>query len=182
MSASTGNLLTLLGGHDPVGVVFYRDDESRKDLIELCKLLAPKERSLRPATAVEDAYLKENKNAVLLITPTDEIGAVRTLEGRREELLDREAPAVLFLMQDGSGERFLNRDAPALSSFLRGLTYDPEPPNNEAEIEERRASFELKHGRTPDEWLRAWQNDEDEIEDTADSNLTAHEAWVLRTS
>jgi len=26
--------MTLLGGHDPVGVVFYRDDDSREDLLE----------------------------------------------------------------------------------------------------------------------------------------------------
>jgi hypothetical protein len=81
-------------------------------------------------------------------------------------------------MQGGSAEDVLNRDAPALSSFLRGLTYDPEPPVNEADLEERRESFGRSHGRTPEEWLEAWRRDE--IGDTADNNLTAHEAWVLR--
>jgi hypothetical protein len=176
MSASTGDLLTLLGGHDPVGIVFYRDDESREDLLDLCELLAPKDRTLHQTDAIEDAF--ENKDAVLLITPADEMEAVRTLEGRREALLARDAPAVLFLMQDGSAERFLNEHAPALSSFLRGLTYDPEPPPNEMELAERRTSFEQRHGRTADEWLDTWRRDE--IEDTADNNLTAQEAWALR--
>lgn len=180
MSASTGDLLTLLGGHDPVGVVFYRDDEGREDLLDLCELLAPKDRRVRETTAIEDAFRHETRDAVLLIAPADEVEAVRTLEGRREELLDREAPAVLFLMQDGSAEGVLNREAPALSSFLRGLIYDPEPPVNRAEIEELRASFAEKHGRTADEWLESWRRDE--IEDTANNNLTAHEAWALRTA
>ncbi len=176
MSASTGDLLTLLGGHDPVGVVFYRDDESREDLLDLCEMLAPKDRVLRETDAVEDAF--QDPGTLLLLTPADEVEAVRTLDGRREALLGRDAPAVLFLMQDGSAEHFLNEHAHALSSFLRGLTYDPEPPPNEAEIAERRASFERRHGRTADEWLEAWRRDE--IDDTADNNLTTHEAWALR--
>jgi hypothetical protein len=171
--------MTLLAGRDPIGVVFYRDDESREDLLDLCEMLAPTDRQLVFADAVDDAFRRENNDVVLLITPIDEAEAVRTLEGRREELLDREAPAILFLMQDGSAERVLNRDAPALSSFLRGLTYDPEPPVNEREIDERRARFTEAHGRTPDEWLQAWEHDE--IEDTANNNLTAQEAWPLRT-
>lgn len=178
MSASTGDLVTLLGGHDPVGVVYYRDDESRQALLELCEMLAPKEHPLRQTTAIEDAFREEHRAAVLLITPVDEAEAVRTLEGRREELLTREAPAVLFLLQDGSAEGVLHRDAAALSSFLRGLTYDPEPPTNPAEREGQRASFAARHGRTADEWLSAWRRDE--IEDTANNNLTAHEAWTLQ--
>ncbi|HSN97038.1 MAG TPA: hypothetical protein VLS89_02035, partial [Candidatus Nanopelagicales bacterium] len=165
MSASTGNLLTLLAGRDPVGVVFYRDDESREDLLDLCELLAPKDRPLRETATVEDALQAKTRDAVLLITPDDEVEAVRTLEGRREELLGREAPAVLFLMQGGSAEGVLNKDSPALSSFLRGLVYDPEPPVNEAEMKEQRQCFAERHGRTANEWLEAWRRDE--IEDTA---------------
>jgi hypothetical protein len=178
MSASTGDLLTLLAGNDPVAVVFYRDDEGRDDLLDLCELLAPKDHPLRETTAIDDAFAEPNKGTILLLTPDDEVEAVRTLEGRREELLVREVPAILFLMQDGSAERVMNRDAPALSSFLRGLTYDPEPPANEKDVEQRRADFAKTHGRTPDEWLEAWRTDK--LEDDANNNLTAQDAWVLR--
>jgi hypothetical protein len=178
VSSSTGDLLTLLGGSGPIGVVFYRDDGSRDDLLDLCEMLAPKGRALRETTVVDDAFGETNKCTLLLLTPDDEVEAVRTLEGRREELLAREVPAILFLMQDGSAEHVLHREAPALSSFLRGLTYDPEPPVNEADIEDRRTDFAKTHGRTPDEWLQAWRRDE--IEDTADNNMTAQHAWTLR--
>jgi hypothetical protein len=178
MSASTGDLLTLLGGHDPVGVVFYRDDESLEGLLDLCEMFAPEGRPVYETAAIDDAFQPESKDEVLLITPTDEVEAVRTLEARREALLKREAPAVLFLMQDGSAEHVLNREAPAVWSFLGGLTYDPEAPPNEVDLADGRATFEQKHGRTADEWLEAWRRDE--IEDTMNNNFTAHQAWALR--
>lgn len=177
MSASTGNLLTLLEGNDPVGVVFYRDDLGRESLLELCGLLAPRDRRVLETDDVLDAFLPEYKDAVLLVVTRDELEAVRALEGQRDKLLDRESPAILLLMQGGRAEKALNLEAPALSSFLRGLTYDPEPPANEREIDERRADFSKRHLRTPSEWLGAWQRGE--IEDTVDSNLTAQEAWAL---
>jgi hypothetical protein len=178
VSSSTGDLVTMLGGNDPVGVVYYRDDEGRDDLLDLCDLLAPAGRDVLPTTSAEDAFRVEHRDKILLLTPDDEVEAVLTLEGRRELLLDRGAPVILFLLQDGEAERALKQGAPALSSFLRGLTYDPEPPVNEAKLEELREDFSGRHGRTADEWLEAWQHDE--IEDTADNNLTAHEAWALR--
>lgn len=177
--STSGDLLTLLGGHDPVGVVFYRDDEAREDLVELCKLLSSTERPRRRSTTIEDVFRIENENVVLLLTPLDEAAAIRTLEGRREGLLAREAPAILFLMQDGEAERLLNRKAPALSSFLRGLTYDPEPPRDDEDLAKKRESFRERHAWEPDEWLRSWRRGE--MEDTADNNLTAHEAWALQT-
>jgi hypothetical protein len=163
-----------------VGVVFYRDDESRENLVELARLLAPEHRPLRQTTAVEDSFEATSKDTVLILTPVDEVEAVRTLEGRREALLDRSAPVVLFLMQGGSAETFLNQEAPGLTSFLRGLMYDPEPPINEVDLEERRVGFKEKYGRSPEEWFQAWRRDE--LDDTAENNLTAHEAWTLRTS
>jgi hypothetical protein len=173
----------MLAGPDPIGVVFYRDDETRGDLLELCGLLAPVGIPLRRTAAISDAFTEADKGTLLLVVlenPIAEMDAIRTLEGRREKLLDREAPALVFLMQGGSAEDILNRDAPAISSFLRGLTYDPEPPPNLEDLAERRVSFEKEHGRTPDEWLASFRRDE--IEDNAENNLTAHEAWVLRTS
>ena len=170
----------MLRGNDPVGVVFYRDDEGRDDLLDLCELLAPADRDVIATKTAEDAFRVEHRDKILLITPDDEVEAVRTFEGRREVLLDRGAPVILFLLQGGEAEKALNQEAPALSSFLRGLTYDPEPPPNDAELAEMRAHFMERHGRTADEWLEAWK--QDEIEDTADNNLTAHEAWALRKS
>jgi hypothetical protein len=178
VSASTGDLLTLLGGNGPVGVVFYRDDHGRDDLLDLCELLAPKDRALRETTAIEEAFGEAHRSTILLLTPDDEVEAVRTLEGRREQLREREAPAILFLMQDGSAEHVLNKDAPAFSSFLRGLTYDPEPMPYEADLAGQRAGFAKTHGCTPDEWLEAWRTDK--LEDDANNNLTAQDAWVLQ--
>jgi hypothetical protein len=182
MSGSTGVLMELLVGHDPAGIVFYRDDEAREGLVGLCKLLAPEERPPRRTAKIEDVFLNENRDVVLLMTPptSDEAEALRTLEGRREQLLTREAPAILFLLQGGSAETVLHRDVPALASFLRGLTYDPDAPVNAADLEDRRTAFEQKLGMTPSQWLDAW--DADEIADTGDNNLWAHEAWMLRRS
>jgi len=178
VSALTGNLMTLLGGNDPVAVVFYRDDRSKESILELCGLLAPRERAVIETDDVCDAFLQELKDTVLLVVAHDEVDAVRTLEGQRDRLLERDAPAVLFLMQSGAAEKVLNQEAPALSSFLRGLAYDPESSASEGEITRRRDEFQLRHLRTPSEWLGAWQRGE--IEDTAGSNLTVQEAWALR--
>jgi hypothetical protein len=70
-------------------------------------MLAPEGRPLHETVAINDVFQPESKDEVLLITPADEVEAVRTLEGRREALLKREAPAILFLMQDGSAEHVL---------------------------------------------------------------------------
>lgn len=178
MSASTGSLLTLLRGGDPVAVVFYRDEDAREDLLGLCQVLAGKE--IRRTDVVDDVFLPQNASVLLALTPVDEREAVRVLDGRREQLLVRSAPAVLFVLQGGSAEAALNSEAPALSNFLRGLTYDPTPPPDDIELATSREAFHLRHGRTPEEWLASWQ--EGELADTEENNFIAHEAWGLRSA
>jgi hypothetical protein len=177
MSDSTGTLWGILQGDGPVGVVFYSSPSDRESLIELCHLLAPTNRPIERTKAVEAAF--QDLDALLLITPDDEHRAVLMLDGRREALRDRTAPALLFLLRDGDGERELRASAAALESWLRGNEYDTDNPGR-IDRDARLKDFEAEAGCSPVEFLAAWRHGE--IQDTAQNNVLAHRAALLERS
>jgi hypothetical protein len=176
MSNSTGVLWRILREGNPVAVVFYPELITRDALIEEVKLLAPPERTVIQSSDVNAAF--QNGDVIVLLTPDDQEAAVATLDRRREEMRDRTAPAVLFLLCDGSGEQRL-REAFALASWLRGREYDPTRPQT-IDTEAARRAFEERTGQKPEQWLAAWQAGE--LPDTLENNLLSHEALLLRRS
>ena len=115
---------------------------------------------------------------IVLLTPADEAAAVAFLDLHRERMRNRVAPAVLFLLCDGSGERRL-REAYALASWLRGREYDPTRAP-EVDAAATRETFTERTGSTPEAWLAAWRSGE--LADTLEHNLLAQEALLLEGS
>jgi hypothetical protein len=173
VSASTGTLWRILGEGTQLAVVYYPELITREALAEQVELLAPTDRRVVRATDVEDAFA--NRDAIVMLFVTDEAGAVETLNLRRDELIDRAAPAVLFLLCDGTGEQKL-REAFALASWIRGREYDPTRALP-VDVEAGRIAFVDATGQTPEVWLDAWRRGE--LADTTENNLRAHEARLL---
>ena len=172
MSGATGTLFRILQEGTPLGLVLYPDLGALGDVIETVQLVAPESLRFIYTRDVEDAFTR--LASPLLLTPDDEVATVRTLDGRREALLSREAPVILFLLKGGEGERAL-RHAPGLASWLQGRAFDPEPAV--VELERERAAFEGLAGRTPRAFLAAWN--QGELPDTLTNNLLYQRALLL---
>jgi hypothetical protein len=173
VSASTGVLWRILREANPVAVIFYPESATRAALLEQAELLAPDDRRVLRARDMEAAF--HDPDAIVLLTPDDEPGAVDILNRRREDLVERTAPAVLFLLCDGTGEARL-REAFALASWLRGREYDParaEPIDAGA----ARRAFAERTGSPAEAWLAAWRTGA--LPDTLENNLLSHEALLL---
>jgi hypothetical protein len=136
MSGSTATLLRQLHDVDcPLSLILYSSPAALEDVLETVRLIAPGGLNLARTRDVEDAFTKPD--VPLLLTPDHEANAVATLDGRREALLDRTAPAILFLLKDGSGEQELRRSF-GLASWLQGREFDPEPAQLDLERERER--------------------------------------------
>lgn len=173
MSSSTGVLWRILREGNPVAVIYYPESATREALLDQVQLLAPEDRRVLRARDVQAAF--RDLDAIVLLTPDDEAGAVDVLDRRREDLVDRTAPAVLFLLCDGTGELRL-RQAFALASWLRGREYDPTRSEN-IDADAARKAFEERTGRAVDAWLSAWRSGA--LSDTLENNLLSHEALLL---
>lgn len=173
MSGSTATLWRLLHeGDSPLFVVLYSSPAALDDVLETVRLMAPAEWRLTRAVDVEDAFTRPE--IPLLLTPSDDASAVETLDGRREALLSRTVPAILFLLKDGLGEQKL-RAAPGLASWIRGGVFDPEPA--EIDLEQERARFAKLAGCPVQEWLEAWNRGE--VPDTLDNSFLYQRALLL---
>jgi hypothetical protein len=173
VSSSTGVLWRILREGNPVAVIYYPESATREALLEQVALLAPEDRSVIRARDVEAAF--RDPDAIVLLTVDDEPGAVDLLNRRREELVDRTAPAILFLLCDGTGEERL-REAFALASWLRGREYDPTRPDP-IDAGAAREAFRERTGRSAEAWLSAWRAGA--LPDTLENNLLSHEALLL---
>jgi len=172
VSGSTGTLWGLLHQNSPVCLVLYSSIGTLDDTIETVRLVAPSLWRPTRTTDVEDAFRKQDEP--LLLTPDDEVAAIMTLDGRREALIERAAPVIMFLLKGGSGEQALRR-APNLAGWLRDAIFDPEP--GELDVEQEQCRFAEVTGRSPRQWLDAWQRGD--IPDTLDNNVIYQRALLL---
>lgn len=168
---STSSLLHAVAHADPLAVVIYPDTEERAHLLdEIRDLRGGDWRTLTDPEALFDAA-----DGPTFLLPPDEGGCVRLLERRREMLVDREGPIILFLLRGGSGQDAL-RDAPALKSWVLGKETDP-LALEAVDVDAARADFERATGQPPDVWLRAWRAGD--IEETTAHHALAHQALLI---
>ena len=139
-----------LGG---VAVVWCPDFGLREWLVaEVTGLSDPGADPLR--TASVDEAIATPDRMVLLVTE-DERAMIDELDGRRDQLLTRTQPVVLFLLRDGDGRIALAK-APSLSSWVRGSDVDADQLA-EVDVPAERARFQVETGQTVEDWLVAWR-------------------------
>lgn len=138
-----------LNAGEPLIVMHYGDFGLRDSLLDETQSLIVPGADIARTECIDDLFTR--LDTVLLFTPADEAAAVFELDGRRDALLARTAPAVLFLLRGGSGDDAL-RHAPGLASWVRQHMLDPE---RVAAIDPaaERAAFEAATGHTPEAWL-----------------------------
>ncbi len=171
---STSSLLHAVAGADPLAIVIYPDSEERAHLID-------EVRELRGGAwrVMEDPHaLFGSADEPIFLLPADEGACVRLLERRREMLIDREGPIVLFLLRGGTGQDAL-RESPALKSWVLGKESDP-LALEEIDVDDARAAFEEGTGMTPEAWLRAWRSGA--IPETTEAHAWAHDALLIEAT
>ena len=174
MRDSSAVLWRVLRANEPLAVVLYSDPVARDEICSLVKLLAPPGTDIVRSNDTDDAFGEALASSILLLTPSDEVDAVVTYEARREALINRRVPAILFLLRGGEAQRKL-QDAPALTSWLRGDLIDPEALDT-VDIGAERERFRAETGQSPEEWLAASSS---AAVDTLEANLLRHRARFL---
>lgn len=169
-TAST-SLLHAVDHADPIAIVIYPDTGIRAELIDEIEDLRP--RDWHRVTDPTTLFAPPDRPTLLL--PPDEAACVHLLEGRREQLVDRQHPILLFLLRGGSGLAAL-ADSPALKSWVIGKEVDPEAL---ATIDPRaaREAFTEQHGQSPEAWLDDWRAGN--IVETTSNHAVAHRARLL---
>lgn len=168
---STSSLLHAVRQAEPLAVVIYPDSEQRAHLMdEIVDLHGDEWVSLTDPTAL---FTADDRPTFVL--PADEGACVRLLERRREALVDREGPIVLFLLRGGTGQDAL-RDTPALKSWILGKEVDP-LALEDVDLDVARGDFRRLTGHTAAEWLRAWRAGS--IAETTEAHALAHRALLI---
>jgi hypothetical protein len=173
MRDASGSLWKLAHTQTPIGVVIYSDYTQRDELLAELELLAPGGIQVLRATTLEEAL--PHPDALVLLTPPDERAAVIELDGRREHFRDRQVPMLLFLLRGGSGLGALP-DAPGLASWLAGSEVEPERLRS-LDVEAETRAFVERTGRSPAEWLAAWQSRQ--LPESFENMLLTHRARLL---
>lgn len=159
----------------PVAVVFYEDPDARARLLKTIELLMPDDLQPVRTSDVEDAFRHLDK--LLLLTPDNELEALRALAGRRDALIERSAPTILFLLRRGSASAlFSSTQLAGLASWLRGHIVDPVALQQINPTIERQRFAEAT-GQEPEAWLRAFRAGE--LSDTIDNQLWHSQALLL---
>lgn len=163
----------LLRDRGSVTVVYAPDVATRDELVEDVVSFLPPADPVHRVTLGDDVFAQPP--GWVLLVPADEEDAVLTMDGRREQLLDRAHPVVLFLLNGGAGERALAEQAPSLSSWLAGNGADPET-EDPTDADALRRSFVDATGQTPEAWLAAWRAHA--LPYTLDNVLRSYDAWL----
>lgn len=154
---------------EPLIVMHYGDFGLLDAAIDEVRSLIEAGADVARTEDIDDLFTR--LDTYLLFTPLDEAAAVAELDGRRDALLARTVPAMLFLLRGGSGDDAL-RHAPGLASWVRQHTLDPEVVAA-IDPEAERGAFEVATGQTPEAWLARF-GDEDHPDDPK------HSAWMFR--
>jgi hypothetical protein len=175
MRDSTAALWKLMRSGRPLACVLYEDWAAREQLLELSYLVAPDDYEVHRTEDVDDVFREDRRGTLLLIAPSNEIDAVRSLDARRDDVARRTAPAVLFLLRRGSGvqELVVRR---GLAGLLQDQEVDPEDLDT-FEVENERQRFCDTVAQTPEEWLDDWRAGLKE--DSPENNLLLHQALLL---
>ena len=119
MRDSAATLRKVITGNEPVAIVLARDSTARGELIEFLNVLMPAGEEPFLTSDAAELFDRATFDKVVLITPVDESAALSLFERRRDELVDRTRPGILFLLRDGEAMKLLPRFA-AIASWLRG--------------------------------------------------------------
>lgn len=165
----------ILEGCEPLAVVWYADLRQREELVELIEAMAPPDVEVRRADRPDQMLGPGDDEAVVLLMPEDEVGAVTRLEVVRDLLSERRQPVLLFLLRGGAAAEAL-RDLPGLSSWLRGREIDPDHLDS-VDVAAERERFTDETGQSPEAWLARWQTGD--LPDIGENVLTYHRAWLL---
>jgi hypothetical protein len=114
--------------------------------------------------------------SLVLLVPRNERDLVLSLDGLRDQLLERTQPIVLFLLRDGDGRRALAEEAPSLAQWVRGSDADPEAVA-QIDVNAERDAFVRALGKTPEDWLSAWRAGVDRH--TSENLRTAYRAMLI---
>lgn len=178
MRESTNALWKLLRSEKPIACVLYEDWAAREQLIELSYLVAPSDYEVHRTESLEDVFREDRRNTLLLLAPSNEIEVVRRLDAHRDEVAQRTAPVVVFLLRRGSGlQELVTRRGLAL--MLRDQELDPDDLDTLEMNSERRRFCDVVE-QTPEEWLADWRAGLKT--DSPENNLLLHQALLLERS
>lgn len=152
MRGPAATMSRVLLSNIPLAVVIYTDALQREELLSDMETLARDVPVLR-STRFEDLF--EVFDKLVVFSPANELEAVGTLAARRDQLLERQVPAVLLLMRGGVGLSALTEETcSGLASWVQGSELDPDMLAT-VDIEAERERFRIETGLTPREWLEA---------------------------
>ena len=171
--AATAELWKALRWGAPIVVILYEDAELREQLISEMELLAPEGRRIRRIRDVEEAF--QDLDSILFLTPGDERKALRVLDGKREAMVERTTPLVVFLVRDGDGARGLD-SAPGLASWVQGKVIDPHRLE-QIDLKSERERFHQETKLWPEEWLAQYRSGI--LPDTLENALMSCHAGLL---
>lgn len=162
----------------PLIVVIYTDPTARQewaDEIEaLLGQLGPPPEHVQTAGELLD---RPDVPVLVLVEPESEPDLVDQLSVMRDRLVERSAPAALFLERDGPGLTLL-ASREALASFLQGLVVDPEE-EEQVDVEAEKQRFHEATGHSLEDWLERYRAGD--LPDTLDNSLTYLRALLLET-
>lgn len=170
---AAGALWKVLNGGSKVVIVLYDDEQDKNTR------LAEAEELVKPAaTRTSDPEVAFGAApGPVFITP--EIGheedALATLAARREHLLERSAPVVLFLLEGGAAMNRLKSE-PGLASWLGSAIVHPSVLET-VDVATETRDFVHRTGHEPVRWLAEFRSGR--IPDTLENNLLSHWATLL---
>src|SRR6267143_116379 len=100
---SSGKLWMLLNSGSPIVLVYYESIPDLERLLQEATLYSPEPDKVFRTNDVDAAIL--HPTDIVLLTPGDPAMALKNLYGRRDALVDRELPVVLFIQLDSDASK-----------------------------------------------------------------------------
>lgn len=176
MSATSESIWKALWAESPVFLVLYGDLPARDQLMTHVELLVSPKVPTRRSSDPADAF--RHTNELVLLAPNNEVEALAELDGRREQLLERSVPVVLFLLRGGEAVGHLSNH-PGLAGWVQGREVS-DAAFGFLELEKERTSFLERHGISPEDWLSRYQSED--LPDTLENTLITNHARFLQRS